>query len=497
MTTPSPRSSPEGRGGNAKIKPPNPDGLFLPFQERWIKDASRLKLMEKSRQIGVSWSTAYAGTERTAQAGAKWDQWVSSRDDLQARLFIEDCKMWAKVLHLAAQDLGERVIDEKNKITAYVLEFASGKRIHSMSSNPDAHAGKRGGRILDEFALHPDPRKLWSIAYPGITWGGAMELISTHRGSHNFFNGLIREIRENGNPKKISLHRVTLQDALDQGFLYKLQKSLPESHDVQAMDEAAYFDFIKSGCADEESFQQEYMCQPADDDAAFLEYDLIASCEYAADEQWFNGDLSNVKGPLFAGLDIGRKKDLTVLWVLEKLGDVLYTRHIVELRNMPKPDQEKVIWPLLAKLNRACFDNTGLGIGWTDDAQRHFGQYRIEGVTFTGQTKEALAYPVRGLMEDKKLRIPYKPEIRADLRAVTKVTTAAGNIRFTAERSENGHADRFWALALACHAASTPAGIIEYAAAGRRVSLDPAGGDLALTDTGFGTVGSGNDFVGF
>ena len=413
--------------------------------------------MEKSRQIGISWSTAYKADERTAMAGQRWDQWVSSRDDIQARLFLEDCKLFAQILQIAAQDLGERVIDEKTKLTAYVLEFASGRRIHSMSSNPDAQAGKRGGRILDEFALHPDPRKLWSIAYPGITWGGSMEIISTHRGSHNFFNQLIREVREHNNPKNISLHRVTLQDALEQGFLWKLQKALPHEHEVQAMDEAAYFDFIKSGCADEESFLQEYMCQPADDDAAFLEYDLIASCEYGSGEVW-EVDLEESRRQgrqLYAGLDIGRKKDLTVLWVLEKLGDVLYTRAVIELRNMPKPEQEKVIWPILALIDRACFDNTGLGIGWTDDAQKAFGQYRIEGVTFTGATKEALAYPVRGAMEDKKLRIPYKPEIRADLRAVTKVTTAAGNIRFTAERSENGHADRFWALALAVHAAQT------------------------------------------
>ncbi|PPD19101.1 MAG: hypothetical protein CTY18_06015 [Methylomonas sp.] len=445
--------------GNARVAPSNPDAIFLPFQERWIKDNCRLKLMEKSRQIGISWSTAYTADERTALAGAKWDQWVSSRDELQARLFIEDCKFWAGILQIAAEDLGERVIDEKTKLTAYVLEFASGKRIHSMSSNPDAQAGKRGGRILDEFALHPDPRKLWSIAYPGITWGGSMELISTHRGSHNFFNQLIREAREAGNPKGLSLHRVTLQDALDQGFLFKLQKSLPGDHEVQAMDEAAYFDFIKSGCADEESFLQEYLCQPANDDSAFLEYDLIASCEYDSGEVW-QIDLveSRRRGAqLFAGLDIGRKKDLTVLWVLEKLGDVLYTRAIIELRNMPKPDQEKVLWPILSLLDRACFDNTGLGIGWTDDAQKAFGKYRIEGVTFTANTKEVLAYPVRGAMEDKKLRIPYKPEIRADLRAVTKVTTSAGNIRFTAERSENGHADRFWALALAVHAAQTGA----------------------------------------
>ncbi len=242
-----------------------------------------------------------------------------------------------------------------------------GKRINSMSSNPDAQAGKRGGRVLDEFALHPDPRKLWAIAYPGITWGGSMEVISTHRGSHNFFNQLVREYRENGNPKKISLHRVTLEDALSDGFLFKLQQSLPDDDERQDMTEAEYFDWVRKGCADEESFLQEYMCQPADDDAAFLEYDLIASCEYPENANW---RLTEGR-QLYAGLDIGRKKDLTVLWVVEKLGDVLYTRHVEALRNMSKPDQEKILWPWLEKCVRTCIDATGLGIGWADDARRN------------------------------------------------------------------------------------------------------------------------------
>lgn len=440
--------------GNAKVIPANPEGIFLPYQSAWITDNSRLKLMEKGRQIGLSWSTAYACDERTAAANARHDQWVSSRDDLQARLFIEDCKMWAKIMNMAAQDLGEQVIDPEKRLSAFVLQFASGKRIHSMSSNPDAQAGKRGSRVLDEFALHPDPRMLWSIAYPGITWGGQMEVISTHRGSHNFFNQLVREIREHGNPKKISLHRVTLQDALDQGFLFKLQQMLPADDERQAMDEAAYFDLVRSGCADEESFQQEYMCNPADDDVAFLEYDLIASAEYASGVDW----QTCTTGRLFAGIDIGRKKDLTVLWILELLGDVLYTRAVIRLQNMRKSDQEKILWPWIARCDRTCIDATGLGIGWADDAQDKFGVNRVEAVTFTPKVKEELAYPIRSAMEDKKLRIPYDPQTRAALRMVTKQVTASGNVRFTAERTADGHADEFWALGLAKHAASTVAG---------------------------------------
>ena len=135
--------------GNAQIIPTNTECIFLPFQSKWVTDNSRLKLMEKSRQIGISWASAYAADERTAAQGARFYQWVSSRDDLQARLFIEDCKMWAGIMNLAAKDLGEVVLDPKDRISAYVIEFASGKRIHSMSSNPDAQAGKRGGRILD------------------------------------------------------------------------------------------------------------------------------------------------------------------------------------------------------------------------------------------------------------------------------------------------------------------------------------------------------------
>lgn len=453
--------------GRAKCIPADRGAIFLPFQGGWIKDESRLKLMEKSRQIGLSWSTAYACDERTATLGARFDQWVSSRDDLQARLFIEDCKMFAGIMNMAAKDLGEVVLDPKDRISAYVIEFASGRRIHSMSSNPDAQAGKRGSRVLDEFALHPDPRKLWSIAYPGITWGGSMEVISTHRGSHNFFNQLIREVRENGNPKKISLHRVTLKDALDQGFLFKLQQMLPADDERQAMDEGEYFDFIRSGCADEESFQQEYMCNPADDDVAFLEYDLIAKAEYAGGMDWQQRE----QGHLFVGIDIGRKHDLTVIWVLEKLGDTYYTRHIEALRGMRKSDQEKIIWPWIERSRRTCIDATGLGIGWTDDAQDRFGSLRVEGVTFTAASKEVLAYPVRGHMEDGKLRIPYDPNIRADLRAVTKQVTSAGNVRFTAERNADGHADRFWALALALHADSVPAGPPHVASRPRRSGL--------------------------
>jgi phage FluMu gp28-like protein len=187
-----------------------------------------------------------------------------------------------------------------------------------------------------------------------------------------------------------------------------------------------------------------------------------------ADWQRTPGD--RFDGRLFAGVDIGRKKDLTVLWVFELLGDVLYTRCVLALENMRKSEQEKHLWPWFEVCERVCIDATGLGIGWADDAQDVFGASRVEAVNFSAAIKEALAYPLKGAMEDRKLRIPIDPKITADLRKVQKVTTAAGNIRFVAESTPDGHADRFWALALALHAASSPAAPIEFISGGARES---------------------------
>lgn len=453
---------------------PERDALMLPFQARWVRDNSRLKIAEKSRQIGWTWCSGYSIVRKKSQVDARNDAWISSRDDIQARLFLEDCKDFAQLLHVAAADLGERVIDDKGN-TAYTLSFANGLRAHSMSSNPDAQAGKRGDRVLDEFALHPDPRKLYSIAFPGITWGGSLEIFSTHRGSHNFFNELIREIKERGNPKRFSYHRVTLQDALDQGFLFKLQAKLPAEDPIQDLDEAEYFNFIRSGAADEESFLQEYMCVPADDAGAFLSYDLIASCEYREDQlDQFQivreggtigtFDLRTAKNPLYAGVDVGRTHDLTAIWVDEKIGDVNWNRALIEMRNKTFDEQEAVLYEVLAlpQLRRACIDNTGIGRQFGERAQRRFGEYRVELVTFTGPVKEELAYPVRSGFEDRTERIPNDKFIRADFRSIKKETTAAGNIRFTADKGPGGHADRFWAKALAKHASKTVGAAFGY-----------------------------------
>jgi phage FluMu gp28-like protein len=431
--------------GKAKIRPTT---YFLPDQAEWISDDSPRKFCVKGRQFGWSDITIFRSYLLLAYGDRQIDTWATSRDAKQASLLLEDVAKWDRIM--SGSNFGKNLI---RATTQDCITFANGNRIHSLSSNPDAQAGKRGNRIIDEFALHEQQERLLSVAMPGGDWGGDIEIFSTPRGSDTLFHRMQMDIENNGNPKKFSFYKITLQRFLEQGGLFKIQCALPHNHFVQQMDEAEYFDFKRRDAIDEETFNQEYMCISADEAAAFLSHDLITAAEYQYGLDWEKH--ANESDPeLYVGVDIGRDKDLTVIWLLEKSGSTFYTREIAVFDKQPFEKQEAELYELLAlpQVKRCCIDQTGIGRQFTERAQQKFGKYKVEGITFTQTMKEDLAFPVRMAFEDRTIKIPNDPEIRKDLRAIKKEPTASGKIRFTADRSESGHSDRFWALALALHA---------------------------------------------
>jgi phage FluMu gp28-like protein len=114
------------------------------------------------------------------------------------------------------------------------------------------------------------------------------------------------------------------------------------------------------------------------------------------------------------------------------------------------------------RIVRCCMDETGLGMKPVEDAQRRYGEHKVEGITFTAAVKQDLAFELRRKFEDRTVRLPVDQNIRRAHHAVRRTTTTHGNIRFDAERTESGHADEFWAHALAVHAAGNPTGPVQY-----------------------------------
>jgi phage FluMu gp28-like protein len=200
------------------------------------------------------------------------------------------------------------------------------------------------------------------------------------------------------------------------------------------------------------------MCVASDDASAFIEWSLIDGCTYPAGENWeWPAPVKVVGADLYAGLDIGRHHDLTSMTIIEKVGGMAFTRKRIDLKGMKFSEQEAILYPWFEVCRRVCIDATGLGMQFAERSAERFGKYKCEGITFTGPMKEELAYPVRSAFEDRLIRIPFSDDkLKADIRAIRKETTAAGNVRFAADRGMNGHADRFWGLALALHAAKQP-----------------------------------------
>jgi phage FluMu gp28-like protein len=104
-----------------------------------------------------------------------------------------------------------------------------------------------------------------------------------------------------------------------------------------------------------------------------------------------------------------------------------------------------------------CLDYTGPGVGMGDYLVKEFGEWnpekhqggKIELVTFTNTNKVEMFTKLRMSFERAKCRVPINRVIREDLHSMQRVVSAQGNITYRAPHTDDGHADRCTAKALA------------------------------------------------
>lgn len=435
---------------------------FLPYQLRWLHDPSPIKIWQKSRRIGATYVQSFEDVYDIITNPKVNQVWFSSADDSAAKEYILYCTKWAQLFNVVAEDMGETFLDEKKDITVYQIRFPKNRRITALSSNPKAFRSKGGKVVLDEFAHHSDAPALWKAAKPAITWGYPLRLLSTHHGTTSLFNRFCDQIKKG--KLHWSMHTTDIFTAANEGLVSRIlnkEVSEEEIKDWLKREEEDSFDRV--------TWLEEYCVMPSDENSSFLSYELIQSCE---SDTTLNSQLSTLNSEFYLGIDIGRKKDLTCIWTLEKLGDLKYTRDVRILEKMPFNKQRDILWGIIETLKprRVCIDATGLGMQLAEETKTKFGHI-IEPVSFTSKVKEELAFTLLSNFQDKRVVIPSEHAIREDLHSVRKITTAANNIRFDVNQSEvSGHADRFWALALGLHAASNNSGPMIIKSGHRRQS---------------------------
>lgn len=463
-------------------------GILLPYQQRWINDDSPMKLGDKSRRTGWTWAEAYDAVSRRYRATQprNLDYWFSSADESAAFEFIEYGRFFARDLFGKVSDV---IVDQveapelrKGFATQLSLRCPNGKRVTAMSSNPKRFRSKGGDVGLDEAAFHDDAEAMHDAASPATTWGGTYRTWSTPNGEAALFNRFVQNCRkvlialglDPNIPQRVpyetlaakaaelncgpafSYHRVTIVDAIEQGIVEKINAVAGQS-----MTREQFLAACRAKSRSEDGFLQEYMCVASADAFAWLTYPLIMACEH--DDVPQPGEpLKGYTGkPVYAGVDVGRVHDLTFVPIGEKLGDVIWPRQILVLHNMPIPEQVRTIAGALRPLNlvRVSVDYTGVGVGVGDGLVEELGPTRVENVTASNASNEALAVSLKASMEDRLLRLPpNNQKVRDGLHKVRKSLTALGKPRFEAPRDDEGHADEFWGFAHLVNAAASGGG---------------------------------------
>jgi phage FluMu gp28-like protein len=418
----------------------SPKDILLPYQRKWADDDARFKIGVWSRQTGKSFSTAEEAVEDSIRD--KGTMWVClSAGERQALEWMEKAKQWAEAFKLAIEDYAEDRDTGESLMKAAEIRWSNGSRLVAVPANAKTARGYSANVVLDEFAYHEDPNAIWRAMYPSITnplkRKYKLRVVSTFNGRGNKFFDLWEKAKDNG----YSAHMVTIHDAVAQGLPVNIEE-------------------LKKALDDAEGFAQEYECVPLDGSNVLLPYELIAMAE-SAEASEFQIVESMAAAQFYAGIDFGRQNDPTVCWLVEQVGDILWTREVLVLEKMDTPNQQELLRSRIKLCKRVSFDYTGPGVGLGDYLAKDFGQWvpvkhqfgKMDLCTFSKGFKREIFPKLRKKFEaPTKIRIPISRVIREDLHAMQQVVHN-GEYDYWAPRTREGHSDRCTAAALAVRAA--------------------------------------------
>jgi phage FluMu gp28-like protein len=409
---------------------------ILDYQAAWLNDDSRFKIWLAHRQSRKTWTTALevvTSCFEAEQRGEKTTWVILSRGERQSKEVMESAiKPHCRVRQMVMEDLEyEWTESDDSPISYRVLEvrFPNGSRILALPANPDTARGFSGNVWLDEFAFHQDSRKIWAALYPIINNGYKIRITSTPNGRKNKFYDLWTSTK-----CVWSKHFVDIIKSVALGLDIDIEE-------------------IKAGLDDDLAWEQEYLCKFLDEATAYLSFDLINSAErdFAGKPNLYAG------GSCFLGLDLARRRDLSVFWLWEEVGSQLITRELLRLRGVSFAEQRTVLERFYDQydMHGAAIDETGLGMEFAEWAAQKFGAIPVN---FTpSATRQRLAEGLKNRLTDGTAILPQGDR---DLRyALAKIKRVAGDNdgwRFVADRDSRGHADEFWAGALGIDAAKTP-----------------------------------------
>ena len=430
------------------------------YQVGHLRDRSKFRAREKARGVGFSFVCA-------AEALAK----AHIRDDYTAifvSMNLEEAVEKIRYANLLYETIPlkwrkKKVVDNRTSI-----EFvdSAGRGRSRLISHPckDPRGKHKADVYLDEFAHYGHKqRAIYVASVPIVSRGtGQLTIGSTPLAVGDLFHEIVRQERK----KYPMFSRMSIPWWLCDALCTDVKTAEAEASAMDTDERVERFarpslaDIFRS--LDVSEFQQEYELAFLDESQTYFPYDLIFGC--TADElrpcEGVEKLLEATKGDLYAGFDVGRTRNTSELVVLERKPKRLVYRYGRSFDRSRFQEQEASLRKMLIRsrrFKRLCIDRHGIGMNLAENLRTEF-RSRVEGVALIGQIKETLAVDLHIVFENEEVSIPRDRELISQVHSIKKTATDAGYSRYDTEKNEKHHADRFWALALAVHAAGIARG---------------------------------------
>ncbi len=481
----------------AFVKYNNQDIILDFWQDDFIKNKSRFISLLKSRQTGFSFIVSIKGLVKALDpARTKYTkQFVSyNEDDAQEKI------RYAREFY---DSIPKRYKKKVIHQTSTMLEFedVGGKttsRLISLPCRPPR--GKNGDVCLDEFAIY-SPRlskEIYTAASFCTLRKGCIEVGSTPLGTIGKFYEICTDKEKYPNFDRYFIPwwyaNVMCKDVKS---AVVNAKNMGTEERVFAYGTDRLIDIYRNSTLDD--FQQECECTFIDSAASYISLELIYANTPGRreedipdtriilndDDYYETGRNNEIKAfndvdelilnykpekhgsPLYMGMDIARHKDATAFYIIGLQNELKQSVFRMELRNASFDQQKDIFRKLMSNLPifRACIDMTGIGEQFAEEMKKEFAE-RVEPIRFTLQSKEVLAMNVKTSLERREFLLENDRDFHSQIHSIKRIATSGGSFRYDAERNEKGHADSFWAWALANYAitsiSSEPSFYAEY-----------------------------------
>jgi phage FluMu gp28-like protein len=453
------------------------------WQEAFLIDASKYSVTLKSRRTGFSFIVGLKGMIKANDPNRyKYvRQFVSyNEDDAKEKI------SYVKEFYHSIPKRYRKPLESETKTTMEFLD-KGGKttsRLISIACRPPR--GRGGDIVFDEMAIYPRNKApvIYTAGLPVIARGGCIEIGSTPLGRIGKYYDIFDS--EQNYPEYT---RFTVPWWFAKKLCNNVEQAVKLAREIDTKDRVEIFgtSSIKTiyNSMLEEDFQQEFECIFIDSAQSYITLDLLYANtpgmrEGDRNRELVGGDIDNDKdiepeedievqvfkdadslilgydpakhGRLYLGYDVARRRDAAVIFIIGKLpnGKKLSVAEI-EMRNATFEYQRDQIRKMMKSLPivRGCIDQSGQGEDTTETLQREFGETKLEGVIFGVESKEVMAIAVRTGLEKEEFILQNDDKFRRQCHTIKRIPTTGGHFRYDSARDEQGHADSFWAWALA------------------------------------------------